>query len=65
MSNLQVPDSSNGSSLAEFFASLPWEGDPWEEAELLECVLYMRSAKRVNMPEEFKDLIPKVADAAF
>ena len=60
MSSLEVPASSCSSRLADFFDHLPWEGDPWEEAELFECVVYMRCAKRVQIPEEFKNLIPKV-----
>ena len=45
--------------VADLFASLSYESPRWQEAELEEAVVYLRTAKAVTVPLRFKTLIPK------
>ena len=44
--------------LRDLFAEYGQWGD-WEEADLMECVTYLRCSSLVDVPPEYKDLIPK------
>jgi hypothetical protein len=41
----------------ELFAQTEW-GELWAEADLLSAVLYARSSKKLNLPPEWKAVIP-------
>ena len=43
----------------EIFADASWDTSDWDEACLGDVVLYMRVAKNVKVPREFKSLIEK------
>ena len=55
---MDLDDPNNDVPLPAFFESLSWD-NRWEEAELEEVVLYLRTARAVTVPREFKKLIPK------
>ena len=47
--------------LAQCFDKLPWKEhkESWPEANLRETMFYLRRSKRVDLPMEYKALIPK------
>ena len=58
----QVEDPFPEMTVLQIFRDLEWNGPTeWEEACLTNVVIYMRLAKSVKIPEEFKPLIPKCA----
>ena len=44
--------------LEELFAKMAWKTDAWPDAQLQECMFYLRRSKLSQLPETFKDLIP-------
>ena len=58
---MQVTDSHPDLSLVDLFSNLSYDEPSWPEAHLEDCVCYLRTAKRIKVPAEFKELIPKVA----
>lgn len=45
--------------LHENFQRLPWNREnSWPEANLDECMLYLRRSVLINIPQEWKTLIP-------
>ena len=46
--------------LHHIFEEIPWETEePWPEAKLTECMVYLSRRKLVQCPPEFMKLIPK------
>ena len=39
------------------FRDLPW-GDMWEDAEIVELVVYLRGNKNLRIPEHWRDFLP-------
>ena len=55
-----MADQSSEKPLHEIFAELSWDSTDWEEAALGDVVLYLRLAKHVKVPREYKPLIEKL-----
>ena len=45
--------------LKEVLLSLP-DGDLWEDAKVLECLDYVLKSKLLKVPEEYKDVFPRL-----
>lgn len=40
------------------FAALPADADPWDEAALKECIVYMRGSKYLSLPQRWREVMP-------
>lgn len=46
----------NGQQLVEWFSALPW-GDTWEDAGMLELLVYLYGNSHMHMPRAWKNAI--------
>lgn len=47
-------------SLPAVVAQIPWSS--WEEAEILDVLIYLRGSEKLRLPQEWVDAVPTLAE---